>query len=140
MFMSGLSKHQNNILVYIVMEFPVFRWRMPTFGAVKVNVHGFFSDEPLQNGNRSGIGIVIRDHRGKIIRLCMGSLLIEDRRVNEFYAMFEGLVRAYLDDHEVLELETDNLAAHWEWENSLNNGVPQEHLFIVQQLNQRKAD
>lgn len=50
------------------------------------------------------------------------------------------MLRAYLDDQEVIELETDNLAAHWEWTYSMNNGVPQEHLYIVQQLNQRKAD
>lgn len=123
-----------------VMEFPAVRWRLPAAGAVKVNVSGFFSDQPLRNGNRSGIGVVIRDQRGKIIRLFAGSLGIEDKRVNEFYAMFQGLVRAYVDDQDVIELETDNLAAHWEWINSMNNGVPHEHLYIVQQLNQRKAD
>lgn len=38
------------------MEFPIIIWRMSVYGAVKVNVHGFFSDKTFPNGNRSGIG------------------------------------------------------------------------------------
>lgn len=88
---------------------------MPAFGAVKVNVSSFFSQVPLPNGNRSGIGVVIRNHRGKILCLYAGSLGIEERRINELYAMLEGLISAYLDEHDVVELETDNVAAEWEW-------------------------
>lgn len=50
------------------MEFPAVHWRMPAHGAVKVNVHRFFTDDPLENSNRSGIGVVIRNHRGKLLR------------------------------------------------------------------------
>lgn len=87
------------------MEFPAVRWRMPTHGAVKVNVHGFFSDVPLENGNRSGIGVVIRNHRGRLLRLYGGTLGIEERRTNELYAMLQGLIRVYLDEYDVIELE-----------------------------------
>ncbi|KAK1394319.1 hypothetical protein POM88_013375 [Heracleum sosnowskyi] len=75
-----------------------------------------------------------------MLRLFAGSLGMEDKRENNFYDMFEGLIRAYLAGMDVVELEIDNLAAHWEWDNSLNNGIPQEYLYVVQQLNQRKAD
>lgn len=68
------------------------------FGAVKVNVHGFFSEEPLPNGNMSGIGVIIRNHRGRVLTTYAGSLHIEDRRINELYAMLQGLIRAYLDN------------------------------------------
>ncbi|KAK1393323.1 hypothetical protein POM88_012379 [Heracleum sosnowskyi] len=54
--------------------------------------------------------------------------------------MFEGLKRAYWDGFDVLELETYNLAAEWEWTNSMMNGIPHEHAYVIQQLNQRKAD
>ncbi|KAK1371499.1 hypothetical protein POM88_037591 [Heracleum sosnowskyi] len=74
----------------------------------------FYTDEPLPNDNRSGIGVAIRDHKGRILRLFAGSLRINDRRENEFYAMFEGLIKAYLAGKDVVELETDNLVAPWE--------------------------
>ncbi|KAL8123353.1 hypothetical protein AgCh_011354 [Apium graveolens] len=113
------------------MEFPAVRWRMPPYGVVKVNVHGFFSEEVLPNGNRSGIGVVIRNHKGRILRLYGGSLCIVERRLNELYAMLQGLVRAFLDDYEVIELETDNVEAFWEWSDSMINGVPQEHEMVI---------
>lgn len=116
------------------------RWRMSTYGVVKVNVHGYFTEEALPNCNRSGIGAVIHNHRGKLLKLYGGSLGIEERRTNEIYAMLQGLIRAYLDEHEVLELETDNVAAHWEWDNSLVNGVPPKHEFVTPQMNTRKLD
>ncbi|KAK1377414.1 hypothetical protein POM88_024158 [Heracleum sosnowskyi] len=103
------------------MEPPLLavRWRMPNWGAVKVYVHGYFSEEPFPNGNRSGIGVVIRDHRRRLLRLFAGSLGIENGRVNEHYAMFEGLIRAYLDKKDIVELETDNTEVYWEWTNSM---------------------
>lgn len=122
------------------MEFPAVRWRLPAHGAVKINVHDFFSDAVLPNGNRSGIGVVIRNHRGKLLRLYGGSLGIEERRTNELYTILQGLIRAYLDEHDVLELETDNVGAFWEWTDSMQNGVPQEHEFVVRQLNTRRED
>lgn len=71
------------------MEFLAIRWRMPAHGAVKVNVHGYFSEEALPNGNRSGIGVVIRNHREKLLRIYGGSLCIEERLTNEFYTMLQ---------------------------------------------------
>lgn len=93
------------------MEFPVVRLRMRAFGTVKVNVHGFFTDEPL---HQIRYWVVIRDHRAIILRLYVGLLRIMDRRVNEFYVILEGLNRAYWDSKDMVELETNNFAAHWE--------------------------
>lgn len=122
------------------MEFPAVCWRMPAHGAVKVNVHGFFSEAPLANDNRSGIGVVIRNHRGRLLRIYGGSLGIEERRTNEIYAMLQGLIRAYLDEYDIIELETDNVGAFWEWSDSMINGVPPEHEFVTRKLNTRKDD
>lgn len=36
-----------------MMEFPAVRWRMPTYGTVKVNIYCYFVEEGLPNGNRS---------------------------------------------------------------------------------------
>ncbi|KAK1373382.1 hypothetical protein POM88_029575 [Heracleum sosnowskyi] len=48
------------------MKWAGVNWRMPKSGYVKMNVHGHFQDILFPNGNRSGIGVVIRDSRGMI--------------------------------------------------------------------------
>ncbi|KAK1380914.1 hypothetical protein POM88_027658 [Heracleum sosnowskyi] len=80
------------------MENVNIRWEMPRKGFVKINVCGYFCDQPLENGNRSCIGVVIRSSRGSILRMYAGSLQIDDRRLNEFYAFLEGMKRAYYAD------------------------------------------
>ncbi|KAK1373115.1 hypothetical protein POM88_029308 [Heracleum sosnowskyi] len=110
------------------------------FGSNIIYKQFLFHEKPFPNGNRSGIGVVIRDHRGRIVILYAGSLRWEDMRLNELYAMFFGLIRAYLDICNVVELETDNVAAEWEWNTSMTHGVVHEHAYVVQQLNERKAD
>lgn len=55
------------------------RWEVPRRGTVKINVLGFFSEQHLEKGNRSGIGVVARNSRGTILRMLAGSLGIEER-------------------------------------------------------------
>ncbi|KAK1385466.1 hypothetical protein POM88_023201 [Heracleum sosnowskyi] len=121
------------------MEWAWVKWRMPRRGFVKVNVHGHFQDQPFANGNRSGIRVVIRNSRGIIRRLYVGSLRITESLNNELYAMLESLNRAYLDEFDFVELETDNVGAYMEWNNSSLGALP-EHRYVFQQINQRKAD
>lgn len=94
------------------MEFSIVRWRIPAHCVVKVNMHGFFFDEALRNENRSGIGVIIRNPGGMVLMMYCGTLGIEERRTNELYAMLQGLIRAYLDERDVVELETDNVRAY----------------------------
>ena len=116
------------------------RWIMPRRGKVKINVHGRFFVNALPNGNVTGIGVVVRNSRGKILRMLSGSLGIQNRRVNEFHAMLEGCKCAFAEDWEHFILESDHFESFWEWRNSHLEGVHPEHQFVVQQLNQRKAD
>ena len=116
------------------------RWIMPRRGKVKINVHGRFFVNALPNGNVSGIGIVVYNSRGKILRMISGSLGIQNHRINEFHALMEGCKCAFVEDGEHFILESDHFEAFWEWRNSLVEGVHPDHEFIVQQLNQRKAD
>ncbi|KAK1386586.1 hypothetical protein POM88_014764 [Heracleum sosnowskyi] len=44
-------------------------WTLPNDDFIKINVHGYYSEEPLPNGNHTGIGIVFRDDRGPIVQL-----------------------------------------------------------------------
>lgn len=115
-------------------------WEMPRKGVVKVNVHGHFEGQRLQNGNISGVGVVVRDSRGKIIRMLAGSLGIENQRSNELHAFMEGLKLIFDDDYPKAILETDHVAAYWEWKDSRDAGATPTNAFIIQQLNTRKAD
>ncbi|KAK1361511.1 hypothetical protein POM88_045985 [Heracleum sosnowskyi] len=116
------------------------RWKMPPEGVIKINVHSFFSDQQLPNGNQSGIGVVCRNSRGDILRILGGSLCIENRRNNEYNAFMEGLKVAFVRGYSNIILEIDHLDAYWDWIHSAIIGAPTQHARIVQQLNQRKAD
>ncbi|KAL1810885.1 hypothetical protein ACET3Z_020950 [Daucus carota] len=101
---------------------------------------GVFFENPLPNGNRSGIELVVRNGRGKILRMIAGSLEFVHRRLNEYQALLEGCKCVFLKDWKYFDLECDHLDSFWEWKNSTLEGVHPEHAPIVQQLNQRQAD
>ncbi|KAK1360122.1 hypothetical protein POM88_044596 [Heracleum sosnowskyi] len=122
------------------MENVNIRWKMPRKGFVKINVCGYFSDQPLENGNRSGIDVVIRSSRGSILRMYAGSLQIDDRRLNKFYAFLEGMKRAYYADFPRFILEAHHVDVYWEWRHSTIEGAILEHAYIVHQLNQCRGD
>ena len=69
-----------------------------------------------------------------------GSLEIQNRRVNEYHAMMEGCKCAFVEDWEYFIHESDHFESFWEWRNSSLEGVHPDHQYIVQQLNQRRAD
>lgn len=113
---------------------------MPPEGVIKCNVHRFFTNEPLENGNQSGIGVVFRNCEEMIIWVVAGSLGHEDRLMNEYSALFEGLNEAYYKNYKNIILEINHVEAYWNWYNSSVLGGPAEYANIMQQLNQRKAD
>ncbi|KAK1397283.1 hypothetical protein POM88_007146 [Heracleum sosnowskyi] len=120
------------------MKWARVNWRMPKLGHVKVNVHGHFQDIPFPNGNRSGICVVIRDSRGMIKGLFVCFLRIQEQHNNELYALLEGHITPYIQEYDFVNLESDNVGAIWEWDNSSLAAVP-EHRYVIQQLNQRKS-
>lgn len=112
---------------------------MPPEGVIKCNVHSFFTEEPLENGNQSGIGVVFRNSEGMIIWVVAGSQGHVDRLMNEYSAFFEGFKEAYYKDYKNIILEIDHVDVYWNWYNSSVLGGPPEYANIMQQLNQRKA-
>ncbi|KAL1826350.1 hypothetical protein ACET3Z_004762 [Daucus carota] len=116
------------------------RWRMPRRGMVKINVHGCFFVDPLPNGIISGIGVVVRNSRGRNVRMLSGSLGIANRRINEFRVMLEGCKSVFTEHRQHSVLESDHLDSFWDWRNSTLEGVHPDYAFFVQQLNQRQAD
>lgn len=69
-----------------------------------------------------------------------GTLHIEEQRINELYAFLEGLKIAYIEEQFDIELESDHEEAYWEWHNARELGVVPQHRYVVQQLQQRRAD
>ncbi|KAK1403674.1 hypothetical protein POM88_003279 [Heracleum sosnowskyi] len=116
------------------------RWIMPPKGVIKINVHSFFSEQRLPNGNLSGIGVVCRNSMGDILRILDGSLCTENRRSNEYHAFMEGFKVDFDKGYTNIILESNHLDVYWDWTHSSILGAPVHHARIVQQLNQRKAD
>lgn len=50
-------------------------WFPPPSGVVKINVHAVYTEEPLLNGKSNSLGIIARDHDGKILWGVMGPLV-----------------------------------------------------------------
>ena len=114
-------------------------WTFPAKGFVKVNVHTFTLPEPYPNGNDSGIGIVVRDHKGTIIVMVSGTIRNLTEMANALWALLVGLKMAFLEGEEKVELESDNPEAIKEWEEWKWFHDP-NHANVIQQLNQRKSD
>ncbi|KAK1394595.1 hypothetical protein POM88_013651 [Heracleum sosnowskyi] len=91
-------------------------WSLPKEDFIKVNVHSFFSEEPLENG----------------------TLKIQERRLNEFYAILYRLRKAFFENFNILELESDHAEAYWGWRFEPFDGVIPEHQYVVRQINTMK--
>lgn len=114
-------------------------WVWPLKGFIKVNVHAFTLEHPMPNGNDSGIVIVLRDRKGTIIKMYLGTIRDSTKRGNELWAMLIGLKGDFLEDEHMVKLESDNKDAVKEWEEWKWNPEP-NHANVIQQLNQRKSD
>ncbi|KAL1817929.1 hypothetical protein ACET3Z_020503 [Daucus carota] len=114
-------------------------WKFPAEGFIKVNVHAFTRDVALPNGNDSGIGIVLRDRKGTIIKMYYGTIRNLTTRANELWALLVGLKGAFIEQENMVELETDNGEAVKEWED-WKWFIDQNHCKVIQQLEQRKSD
>ncbi|KAK1366364.1 hypothetical protein POM88_041925 [Heracleum sosnowskyi] len=97
---------------------------MPMKGLIKVNVHGFLTDQPFENGNHSGIRVVYRNIKGDILTMLGGSLCIEDRRINELNAFMGGMKETFYHEYTNIILETNHFDAYWEMMHSTVEGPP----------------
>lgn len=79
-------------------------WEFPKKGFVKINVHATILQQPLPNGNNSGIGIVIRDDQGKLMKIVTGSIPNLTLRSSKLWAMFAGLRSSFYEKKTTLSL------------------------------------
>lgn len=83
----------------------------PPVNFVKVNVHGHSRRNMLPNGNTTGIGVVIRDHRGTILKMYSGTIRNLTPRASELWSFIIGLRGAFFENEHLIILETDNMEA-----------------------------
>lgn len=90
-----------------------YTWKAPLRGQYKVNVHVLHSSRQ-HNGNNNGVGILIRDHRGRLIRGLAGSIRGISPLATQLWALHMGLNQARLSHCELIMLETDNFGTYFE--------------------------
>lgn len=49
-----------------------FHWTLPRSGIVKINVHGATPFIPFFNDNLHGVGMIIRNNEGELLKLFNG--------------------------------------------------------------------
>lgn len=83
-------------------------WELPEAGCVKLNVHAVHYNQRLSNGNRSGLGAVLRDHEGDILLMVSGPIQNVNPRQNELLSMCLGLRLAFYKGKCNVILETEH--------------------------------
>lgn len=68
-------------------------------------MHAFTLANRLPNGNDSGIGVVIRDHRGTIVKMYSGTIRNRTRRGNELWSLVVGYGGAFVEGKNLVILE-----------------------------------
>ncbi|KAK1373247.1 hypothetical protein POM88_029440 [Heracleum sosnowskyi] len=87
---------------------------------------------------KAGIGGHMHDFAA--LHLYAGCLGFEEQRLNEYYAMLYALRKAFFLNYNLIELEFDHQGAYWEWRHSPIDGAIPQHLYVIRQLNTRRAD
>lgn len=90
-----------------------YTWRAPLRGQYKVNVHCIHSSRQYK-GNHFRVSIIIRDHRGRLIKALTGTMRGLSIMATQLWALHMGLNHARLSNCEIVKLETDNFNPYFE--------------------------
>ena len=89
-------------------------WQFPAQGWMKINVHSEFIQNAPEGQNRNGIGVVVRDSNGFLLRLTYGTIPGLTNLNSALWAVLIGMRRAFQDQYERVIIETDNIQAYHE--------------------------
>lgn len=90
-----------------------YTWKAPLRGQYKINVHVIHFARQY-NGNSNGVGIIIRDHRGRLIKALTGSMRGISPLAVQLWVIHLGLNHARLSNYEIVLLETGNFNPFFE--------------------------
>lgn len=109
-----------------------YTWRAPVRGQYKVNVHVLHTSRQF-NENSNDIGIIIRDHRGRMVRGLTCTMKGIPTLATQLWAIHIGLNQARLSNCELVVLETDNFNSYFEIKRQDGRGDI-ACLWIVEQI------
>lgn len=109
-----------------------YTWKAPLRNTYKVNVHVLHTSRQY-NGNNNGIGIIIRDYRGRLIRALTGTMRGLSPLATQLWAIHLGLNQARITNCELVHLETDNFNPFLEV-TRLDGRGDRTCLWIVEQI------
>ncbi|KAK1383622.1 hypothetical protein POM88_021357 [Heracleum sosnowskyi] len=105
-------------------------------GYCKLNVHDCYTEKPFWNGNKTWVGAVIRDDKGKIVRMLKGTQAgFSEKRIRCFSMMME-LRLAWEEKKELIILETDS----WFAFEAYYGKWCEECKYEIEQIQRRKRD
>lgn len=73
-----------------------------------MNVDAFTFGHQLPNGNNLGMGIVIRDHRGTIIKMYSKKIRNLTPRAFELWSILNGIRGSFSEKANMIEFESDS--------------------------------
>ena len=113
-------------------------WEFPPRGWVKINVHSEFIQNAPDGQNRNGIGIVVRDDTGQLLRLTYGTIPGLTNLNSALWAILIGMRRAFQDQYTRVLIETDNIQGYRECKYYTEEGITphtrQTFRFILSRL------
>lgn len=109
-----------------------YTWEALSRGNYKVNVHIIHTSRQY-NSNHFGIGIVIRDHHGRLIKGLTGSMRGLSPLATQLWALHMGLNHDRFSNCEIVTLETDNFNPYFEVTRKDGRG-DRTCLWIVEQI------
>lgn len=74
-------------------------------------MHGATSFIPFQNGNTHGLGMIIKNSEGELMKLSTGVLPAASSMENKLNAIHHGMIKAFENNSKEVVVETDNLDA-----------------------------
>lgn len=109
-----------------------YTWKAPLRNQFKINVHVIHTSRPL-NGNTNGVGIIIRDHRGRLVKALTGTMRGLSTLATQLWAIHLGLNQARLSNCEHILIKTDNFNPYFEVSRQDGRG-DRTCLWIVEQV------
>lgn len=97
-----------------------------------MNVH-VLSIGRQHNGNYNGVGIIITDHHGRLVKGLSGPIPGLPSLATQLWAIHTGLMHAQLEDCKFVTLETDNYLPYYEVERNDGRG-DKSCAWVVEQI------
>lgn len=110
-----------------------YTWIAPLRGSYKVNMHVIHTSKQ-SNKNINGVGIVVRDHRCRMVRGLTGTIRGLSTLVTQLWALHLGLNQTRLVNCELVTMKTNNFNPFFEV-TRLDGREDSACLWIIEQIN-----